>query len=457
MNNYLSPVADAIFAPNREDIGSGPESADAPRNWVEVKKVLVLDANTRSALAATRSLGRRGVPVVVADETKRTLSGASKYCSESFSYPSPTTNLRGFLSTVKAECSQRGIRVIFPMTEISMATVLKHGEEFREFEVPFVEFPAFDALTDKWNLMRLAQRLNITIPQTHYIADARSLQRVYPTLKFPVVLKPYRSMIWTNGHCTAASVKYAESVRKLERTVAQYEYFGRNPFLLQEYISGQAHGIFALYNHGKLVASFAHRRLRENPPSGGVSVLCESVEKNPEAWRMARTLLEHLAWHGVAMAEFKVTADGKPYLMEVNGRFWGSLQLAIDAGVDFPWLLYQLATGASVDPANGYSIGVRSRWLLGDLARLGKVLAGNELPPGLQPPGKMRSILQFLDFFDSNTRCQERRWNDFKPFLFNIVQLMRRWVSKTQSACTLILRPNFSEMHRGKNGAANAG
>src|SRR4029077_8312291 len=128
--------------------------------------------------------------------------------------PSPTTNLRGFLSTVKAECSQRGIRVIFPMTEISMATVLKHEEEFREFEVPFAEFSAFDALTDKWNLMRLAQRLNITIPQTHYIADARSLQRVYPTLKFPVVLKPYRSMICTNGHCTVASVKYAESVRE---------------------------------------------------------------------------------------------------------------------------------------------------------------------------------------------------------------------------------------------------
>jgi len=422
-----------------------------------MEKILILDANARSALAATRSLGRRGVPVVVADETKKTLSSASKYCSESFTYPSPTANLRGFLSTVKAECSRRGIRVIFPMTEISMAAVFKHGEEFKNFQVPFAEYPTFDALTDKWNLMRLAQRLNITIPQTHYIADARSLQRVYPLLKFPVVLKPYRSMIWTNGRCTAASVKYAESVHQLERTVAQYEYFRSHPFLLQEYIRGEAHGIFALYKHGELVASFAHRRLRENPPSGGVSVLCESVEKNPEAWWMARTLLEHLAWHGVAMAEFKVTADGKPYLMEVNGRFWGSLQLAIDAGVDFPWLLYQLATGASVDPANRYSIGVRSRWLLGDLARLGKVLAGNELPPGLQPPGKMRSILQFLDFFDSNTRCQERRWNDFKPFLFNLVQFMRRWVSKTQGACTLILRQNFSEMHRGKNGAANAG
>jgi predicted ATP-grasp superfamily ATP-dependent carboligase len=389
-----------------------------------MEKILILDGNARSALATTRSLGRKGVPVVVADETKRTLSGASKYCSESFTYPSPTSNLRAFLSTVKAECSQRDVRVIFPMSEVSMATVLKHKEEFKNFKLPFVEFPTFDAITDKWNLLRLAQWLNITIPQTHYIADARSLSRVYPMLKFPVVLKPYRSRIWTNGRCTAASVKYAESVRQLERTVAQYEYFGRNPFLLQEYVCGQAHGVFALYNQGKPVASFAHRRLRENPPSGGVSVLCESVEKNPEAWRMTRTILDYMRWHGVAMVEFKVSADGTPYLMEINGRFWGSLQLAIDAGVDFPWLLYRLATGEAVDPMDRYAIGVRSRWLLGDLARLCKVLAGIQLPLGLRLPQRMQSILQFLSFFDANTRCEENCWHDMKPFFLELAQFV---------------------------------
>jgi predicted ATP-grasp superfamily ATP-dependent carboligase len=428
-NSTIQALASPAFVSNAQgqaSVRSTTIALESPESDSRYERVLILDGNARSALAATRSLGRRGVPVVVADETKRTLAGASKYCSESFTYPSPTANLRAFLSTVKAECSRRGIRVIFPMTEISMAAVLKHGEEFKNFQLPFAEFPAFDALTDKWNLMRLAHRLNITIPQTHYIADALSLERVYPILKFPVVLKPYRSRIWTNGRCTAATVKYAESGRELEKTVSQYEYFRSSPFLLQEYISGQAHGIFALYNQSKLVASFAHRRLRENPPSGGVSVLCESVEKNPEAWRMARTLLDHMAWHGVAMAEFKVTADGKPYLMEVNGRFWGSLQLAIDAGVDFPWLLYQLATGRAVDPVHGYATGVRSRWLLGDLTRLCKVLAGIELPPGLRIADRMRSILQFLDFFDANTHCQENRWNDIKPFLFNLVQFMRR-------------------------------
>ncbi len=433
-NSIIQAVAGPPFISNAEgqaSIRSRTIALENPEDDFRNEKVLILDGNTRSALAATRSLGRRGVQVVVADETKRTLAGVSKYCNESFTYPSPTANLPGFLSTVKAECSQRGIRVIFPMAETSMAAVLKHREEFKNLHLPLPEFHTFDALTDKWNLMRLAQRLNITIPQTHYVADARSLQRVRHTLKFPVVLKPYRSMIWTNGHCTAASVKYAESARELEKTVAQYEYFSRNPFLLQEYVTGQAHGIFALYNQGELVASFAHRRLRENPPSGGVSVLCESVEKNPEAWSMAKTLLDHMAWHGVAMVEFKVAADGTPYLMEVNARFWGSLQLAIDAGVDFPWLLYQLATDTNIGSVNGYALGVKSRWLWGDFKRLCKVLAGSELPPGLQFPRSMRSIFQFLNFLDSHTRCEEGRWQDLKPFFLQLAKSANHWLSKT--------------------------
>ena len=208
----MQAMAGPPFVSNAEgqaSVRSTTIALESPESYSRYERVLILDGDTRSALAATRSLGRRGVPVVVAGETARTLAGASKYCSESFTYPSPTANLRSFLSTVKAECSRRGIRVIFPMTDISMAAVLKHQEEFKDFQLPFAGFPAFDALTDKWNLMRLAQRLNVTVPQTHYIRDALSLQRVCPTLKFPVVLKPCRSMIWENGHCTAASVKYA--------------------------------------------------------------------------------------------------------------------------------------------------------------------------------------------------------------------------------------------------------
>src|SRR5712664_1838345 len=394
-----------------------------------MEKVLILDANTRSALAATRSLGRRGVHVVVADQTERSLSSASKYCSESFAYPSPAGDLEGFLATVKAECSRRGIKVIFPMSEISTANVVKHREQVAPLKVPFVGIDTFDALTNKWKLLKLAQQLNLSIPKTQFVREISSLGALYQVLKFPVVLKPYRSRIWSHGRWICTSVQYADSAEELKEIAAQHEYFNRHPFLIQEYISGEAQGIFALYDHGKPVSFFAHRRLRERPPSGGVSVLSESIEPNPEAQKTARAILDYVGWHGVAMVEFKVSAKGAPYFMEVNGRFWGSLQLAIDAGVDFPWLVYQMATGRDLDRVNGYTTGVRCRWLLGDLARLCRVLVSNGSSPRLPRFGKVQSVLQFLNFFEKASKYEVNRWDDVKPFLFELTQYVIALIS----------------------------
>jgi predicted ATP-grasp superfamily ATP-dependent carboligase len=429
MTSHLQAFADTTLAPNHEARTAAPQPAlslGGLDSGTHTEKVLVLDGNTRSALAATRSLGRKGVWVVAADESKRTLSGISIYCSETFTYPSPSTDPQAFLATIKAECAARGITVLFPMTEVSTATVLKNRQEFEGIKIPFVEFETFDAISDKWRLLELAQRLDVPIPKTHFVEGTSALSRIFPRLSFPVVLKPYRSRIWSNGRYISAAVKYANSLGELEETVSHHEYFSQHPFLIQEYVSGQGQGVFALYDRGQALAFFSHRRLREKPPSGGVSVLCESVKVNPEALRMARAILDHVRWHGVAMVEFKIARDGTPFLMEINGRFWGSLQLAVDAGVDFPWLLFQLATGRNFDYVNSYAVGVRSRWLLGDFISLCKVLVANgSLPHGTQP-GKMQSLIQFLRIFDKQTRYEINRWDDVKPFFFELVQRLRR-------------------------------
>jgi predicted ATP-grasp superfamily ATP-dependent carboligase len=320
------------------------------------------------------------------------------------------------------ECSRRGIGVILPMTELSTSTVLRHREEFESLRVPFAELEAFDALTDKWKLVKLAQQLNLSIPKTQFVADISSLGEHCQALKFPVVLKPYRSMIPSHGRWIATSVRYARSVEELKEIAERYEYFNQHPFMIQEYIAGHAEGVFVLCDHGKPIVFFAHRRLRERPPSGGVSVLSESIEPNPEAQRMARAILETVEWHGVAMIEFKVSAEGTPYLMEVNGRFWGSLQLAIDAGADFPWLLYQMAIGRDLGGVKPYITGVKCRWLLGDWVSLWKVLISDGPRPRPLPFGKVRSVMQFLNFNEKASRYEVNRWDDLKPFWLEVTQ-----------------------------------
>ena len=103
-------------------------------------------------------------------------------------------------------------------------------------------------------------------------------------------------------------------------------------------------------------------------------------------------MLGPIGWHGVAMMEYKQDRrTGEFVLMEVNGRFWGSLQLAVDAGVDFPFLACQLARGVPPEAPRAVRLGVKNRWLLGDLdhllLRLVRSAEALDLPDGAPVDG----------------------------------------------------------------------
>ena len=139
-----------------------------------------------------------------------------------------------------------------------------------------------------------------------------------------------------------------------------------------------------LDDRGELVAAFQHERVHE-PPQGGVSSYRRSVALSEPLLEGARQFCRELRWTGPAMFEFKVCPDtGRAVLMEVNGRFWVSLQLAVSAGVDFPRLWVEALRGLPVSGPAEYD-DVVLRWLWGDVKRfLGVVISGR--PAGYSGP-----------------------------------------------------------------------
>ena len=396
--------------------------------------VIVTDGNERSALAVARSLGRRGVPVFVGAEASSSLAGVSRYCRESFVYPNPWTAPDEFKSCVLERANRWGAAVVLPMTDLAVEIL---GESMQRPGAPVLPIPSLDqyrALSDKYRLMESAKRREVPIPDTIFVPDG-DVETVLPQInRWPVVIKPGRSLIMAGGRWQKTSVLYARDADELRKL---YQEVGclKEPSLLQARVVGEGQGVFGLFDRGKPVALFAHRRLRERPPSGGVSVLRESMELRQPIAEYALRVVRSTHWHGVAMVEFKVDkASGVPYLMEVNGRFWGSLQLAIDAGMDFPWLLYQLATtGAVQDPATHYETGVRSRWWLGDfdhlLLRLRKSESELNLPP--DSPTTWEAIASFLHVWDPKTKTEILRLSDARPGLHELAEYgrtMARWV-----------------------------
>lgn len=386
--------------------------------------VIVTDGNERSALAVTRSLGLRGIPVFVGAETATSLTGVSRYCRESFVYPSPWTSPDEYRTCILNHARRWGVRVVFPMTDLAVEILAELGAQAGgSINLPIPSLGQYRALSNKYQLMGAAKRLGVPIPDTLFVPDGDVEKVLSQIERWPIVVKPGRSLMKMDGLWLKTSVMYAHNADELKKLYREIGYL-REPSLLQARVVGEGQGVFGLLDRGKPVALFAHRRLRERPPSGGVSVLRESMALLQPITDYALRIMESAEWHGVAMVEFKVdTESGVPYLIEVNGRFWGSLQLAIDAGVDFPWLLYQLGTTGAVRHSTGsYEVGVRSRWWLGDLdhllLRLRKSDSELSLPSG--SPSKKETIVSFLRVWDPKTRSEVFRLSDPRPGLYEL-------------------------------------
>jgi predicted ATP-grasp superfamily ATP-dependent carboligase len=330
---------------------------------------LVTPGNLRSSLAVTRSLGRQGIAVTVADEQRRSLAGVSRHCGAVVQVPSPARAGEAFVRAIKQEVERAKHRVVIPTDDVTLALLSAARSELEGLAVlPFPGAEIVQLAHDKAALMALAEETGVPVPRTVVVREPADLEKAIRHVGLPAVVKARVSRLVVDGHWRGGTAThYVHTPAELERACRAVGDVIPCP-VVQEYVPGEGRGVFLLVNRGRLRAAFAHRRLREKPPSGGVSVLSESVVLDPKLLEHAERLLEALKWHGVAMVEFKRDArDGVSKLLEINGRFWGSLQLAVDAGVDFPALLYRQAVDGDVEPVLTYRLGARLRWWLGDV------------------------------------------------------------------------------------------
>jgi predicted ATP-grasp superfamily ATP-dependent carboligase len=272
-----------------------------------------------------------------------------------------------FVERIAEIVAGENAQLLIPIAEPAMLALLPARSRFGNCRIPFPGLDTFRALSDKERLLAEGAALGIRVPAQVIARDAAHAMTLADSLEYPVVLKPARSVGEAGGERKKVGVSHATSADALRRAVPALSP-AVFPLLMQQRIEGPGIGIFLLTWDGAVRVSFAHRRLVEKPPSGGVSVYRESVPMDEALLEQSRALLERFEWHGVAMIEYKRDArTGQAYLMEVNGRFWGSLQLAIDAGADFPRILASLSAGDAPAPPPSYKVGVRSRWWWGQV------------------------------------------------------------------------------------------
>jgi len=311
-----------------------------------------------------RALGKEGIKVTIGESTRLATALFSRYCRHPIVYPSPLFQSGHFIEFLRNELIHRPHRMLLPMEDETMGLIARHHREFSRLTyLPVVPFETFEFARRKDNILKLAQQRGIPTPRTWYIDHVSDVDTLKNTLSYPVVIKP------TTG-AGANGVRYPENARELIRHYQEVHRYFPHP-MIQEYIPREGPGYgasFLVDERGEIKASFVHKRLREYPITGGASTLRESTRYDT-ILAMGEDLLKAIGWFGVAMVEFKIDLrDGTPKLMELNPRFWGSLNLAVAAGVNFPYLLYRMARGEKFEPVVRYEIGKKSRWLLpGDI------------------------------------------------------------------------------------------
>jgi predicted ATP-grasp superfamily ATP-dependent carboligase len=233
-----------------------------------------------------------------------------------------------YAADVRELCDRWSIDVIVPITEESLLTLLQPRWKPPGVCIPFASLDAFRAISDKARMVHAAQSVGIAVPEQQQAPSRTAAAALTESLSYPVVLKPARSVVLNESAQAKLSVRHAATPDEFRVELERLP-DAAFPLLVQRRIVGPGVGVFVLLWDGELRACFMHRRLREKPPSGGVSVYCESIPLDAALVRRVVALLQCFEWQGVAMAEMKVDrVSGTPHLMEVNGRFWGSLQLA---------------------------------------------------------------------------------------------------------------------------------
>jgi len=264
---------------------------------------------------------------------------------------------------------------------------------------------------NKERTLEVARRLEVPVPREVAVRDGGDVALALEQIGLPAVIKPSESWLWNRREGARLGAQLAVTAAELRDAVAAVTRFGEVA-LVQQLLTGRREAVSFLYADGAVYARFAQWAKRTSPPLGGNSVLRESIAIPSDTGRYAESLVRDLNLEGYCEVEFRRDAAGVPYLMEINPRLSASVEIAVRAGVDFPYLLYQWASGGPIERVAGYRIGGWMRHLGGDITTTLAALRQRGRP-GITPP--VRTVWDFGISFLRPMAYDYLQWTDLRP------------------------------------------
>ena len=390
---------------------------------------IVIGMENAIALTVVRELGAHGVPVHGVARSPDSIALASRHCGDWSLRPQGDP-----ADWLPALIARTGARAVLAISEGDLLALSALPPRIGDCHILVPRPEPLARVIDKRRTLDIAQRIGLLVPQTWQPQAGEDFAARAATMRYPLVAK------WANPPEVMVDLEraglewiktgYVHTPRELLALLDRYAAIGRWP-LIQQYCGGVGLGQMLFMAEGRATLRFQHRRLHEWPPEGGVSTLCRAERKDDHAAQMALSekLLHALDWNGPAMVEYRYEPQsGRYWLMEVNGRFWGSLPLAHYSGAHFAWEAYRRAVLGQKDAAPAPRERARARYMVPETKRLVRVL----LTPGrigdpffrLTPLADLAAYL--LGFLDPRGRYYVFALSDPWPFLRDVAHIVRK-------------------------------
>jgi len=397
---------------------------------------VVLNASQRQSLMSVRSLGRRGLTVAAAGNERRIPAFASRWCAEGVVCPADEGSDQ-YLEQLLAWLSPRRAGVLIPAHDGTISVLRRHRARVESVaRLALASEAALAIAVNKERTLAVAQRLGLRAPVQERLTDAAQVSNAVAEIGLPAVIKPNESWVEQGDRGTWVGPELVFTAEEATRAVERLTRSGQ-AVLYQQYLTGAREAVSVLYARGEMYARFAQFAQRTHPPLGGQSVLRCSMPVPDDIGRQAERLIREIDLEGYSEIEFRRDASGAPYLMEINPRLSASVEVAVRAGVDFPWLLYQWASGGPIDRVTDYRIGTWMRHLGGDVTTTIEMIQDRGRRGG---PPPARAAWDFIRAFFTPMGYDYFQWSDPVPAGLATLGFAREFLGRLRSLARKVLR-----------------
>ncbi len=299
---------------------------------------MLIGANDRAAYSVARQFSINGATVVLCNWENHSIR-QSKFITEFVQLSNVERNFNLFMNELVELVTSKKFSFILPINDTAIIIAQELSKRISGLNIINLNPPeVLKYASNKHDLLLKCNELSISTPTSCYISDLKDLHEFLETklqtkVHFPLIIKPVSSKLLFNNEIYSFTVKKVNN--KIELIDAIREIIQVIPVMVQEVIEGHGVGFNVLAKDGDLLNFYMHERIHENW-GGGESSYRKTIVGDPyQLIDKTKNLIKEIGWSGVCMVEYKVN-ESNSYIMEINGRYWGSIELGIFAGMNFP-------------------------------------------------------------------------------------------------------------------------